>query len=526
MSVIVRNIRIDAKKTDSDAIFMAKKIIGIKDIKGEIAKKGIDLRKGKVTFVYSVVFDEIENEDTFVEKLSNRDVSIINKEKIEFVIGSNPLTTPPVICGFGPAGIFAGLILAQNGYNPIIFEGGSDVDSRTEKVTNYWTNNSLDTRCNVQFGEGGAGTFSDGKLTTRISDKRCSLVLDQLVRFGAPKEILYLSKPHLGTDNLREIVKNIRNEIISLGGKIYFDDKIIDLTIKNDRIIEVKSEKQGVIPCSHLILAIGHSARDTYEMLYEKGISMDLKAFSVGIRAEHLQENLNKSLYKSYYPSPNLPQGEYQLSHREGERCCYSFCMCPGGTVVASASEENTIVTNGMSNFMRDEKNGNSAICVNVTPQDFGSNHPLSGVNFQRQLEKKAYELGGKNGNAPISTLKAFLNNEKSSKLGCISPSYTGGTTFANLNDLFPTFVNCMLKKGFAAFERNIRGFSDGDTILTGVESRTSAPLRITRNEGFESINVRGLYPCGEGSGYAGGIVSAAVDGIKVASAIMERYAP
>jgi hypothetical protein len=391
---------------------------------------------------------------------------------------------------------------------------------------------------NVQFGEGGAGTFSDGKLTTGISNKLCKKVLHDFVKFGAPEEILYLSKPHIGTDNLINIIRNIRNYIISKGGTFLFNSKVVDFKIENGKITSVyyistensnnisntynKSKTTNIneIKTDNVILAIGHSSRDTFETLYKKGISMEAKNFSIGVRIEHLQKDINMAQYGNV-TKLKLPPAEYKLAyHSPSGRSCYSFCMCPGGVVMASSSEPNTIVTNGMSYFLRDKENANSAVLVNVTPDDFDKTTPLGGIYFQKDLEEKAFVLGGSNYFAPVQRFEDFLNNRKNTKLGDIIPSYKPGVTFANLNEIFPEFVSQTLKEGILDFDKKIHGFANPDSILVGVETRSSSPVKIQRDDNLMTY-IKGMYPCGEGPGYAGGIMSAAVDGIKCAMKIM-----
>ena len=427
----------------------------------------------------------------------------------------------PVIIGAGPSGLFAALTFVENGLSPIIIEQGECVENRKNTVDIFLKNGKLNPLSNVQFGEGGAGTFSDGKLTTGISSPLCKKVLQEFVNFGAPEQILYLSKPHIGTDNLIHIIKNIREYIISKGGTFLFNTKVVDLNIKNGKISSVICNTNAEIPVSHLVLAIGHSSRDTFSMLYKKGVRMEKKNFSVGVRVEHLQEDINKAQYGTI-TKLDLPPAEYKLAyHSPSGRSCYTFCMCPGGVVMASSSEENTIVTNGMSYFLRNGKNANSAVLVNVVPEDFKDSSPLSGMYFQKDLEEKAFYLGGANYFAPVQRLEDFINNKKSEFIGSITPSYLPGFTLSNLNDILPDFVSNTLKEGFNYFDTKLKGFANPDSILTGVETRSSSPVRILRNEDFVS-NILGIYPCGEGAGYAGGIMSAAVDGIKCANAILE----
>ncbi len=428
-----------------------------------------------------------------------------------------------VIAGFGPAGMFAALTLAEYGYKPLVLERGGDVDSRTAKVTAFWKNGTFDRQSNVQFGEGGAGTFSDGKLTTRIKDPLCRHILKKFTEFGAPEEILTKAKPHIGTDKLRGIVKLMRERIIELGGEVRFNSAVTDLKIQNCNINAVEVNSVETINTAAVIFAVGHSARDTFEMLNRKGICLEAKPFSIGARIEHTQESVNKSLYGKQYDNPVLPKGEYQLSYRQGERAVYTFCMCPGGYVVPSQSEENTIVTNGMSEFSRNGANANSALVVSVSPDDYGKN-PLDGVEFAKKIEQKAYTLAGSNYSAPACTAGKLLGDRTSLSGSVLTPTYSLGVTECDFTQLFPKFVTDMMSTGLRCFSKKMKCFGESDAVLTGPETRTSSPVRILRNENMQSVSVNGLYPCGEGAGYAGGIMSAAVDGVKAAEKIIARY--
>ncbi len=491
-----------------------------------IIKKSIDARKkNDIKFNYSVdVF--CEKEKRILSKIHDKDIKLEEIKEIETIkLGTQKLNFRPVVVGFGPAGIFAALTLARQGYKPIVYERGEDVDKRTETVEKFWSTGELNLESNVQFGEGGAGTFSDGKLTTRIKDHRCTFVLDELIKAGAPSEIKYESKAHVGTDLLKGVVKNIREEIKDLGGEVNFNSKLEKITYENGNLksIIVNGEE---ISCEALILAIGHSSRDTYEMLYKEKVSMDAKAFAIGVRIEHPQELINISQYGENFDHPKLHAADYRLTYQSERlgRGIYSFCMCPGGMVVAAASEEGRLVSNGMSYHARDLKNANSALVVTVSPEDFEGNSPLRGMEFQRYYENLAFKLGGGNYKAPVQLVGDFMKDRVSSKLGQVVPSYTAGYEFKELKNCLPDYVVEALKEGIANFDKKIKGYANEDAVLTGIETRTSAPVRLNRNETLESTNVCGLYPTGEGAGFAGGIISAAVDGIKVAEHIIQKF--
>ena len=427
----------------------------------------------------------------------------------------------PVIIGTGPAGLFCGLVLARAGFRPILLERGSSVRERMRKVNEFWNGGPLDPQCNVQFGEGGAGTFSDGKLNTLIKDPsgRHAFVLKCFVRAGAPEEILYVQKPHIGTDALVEIVENIRNEIIRLGGEFHFDSCVTDLIIEGSTLkgLVINHKKQLQTKCA--VLAPGHSARDTYQMLLERKLTITPKAFAIGVRIEHPQEMIGMSQYGPVYR--DLPAASYKLTHRaDNGRNVYTFCMCPGGYVVNASSEEGRTVVNGMSLHDRAGDNANSAVIVNVVPEDFGSDHPLAGVEFQRRWESLAYREG--RGSVPVQLFKDFEAGVVSEAYGDIRPAHKGAVKFGDLNHCLPDYVCAGLKDGIRAFGKKIRGFDREDALLSGVETRSSSPVRIERDDSCSS-NIRGIYPCGEGAGYAGGITSAAIDGIRVAEAVARQ---
>lgn len=492
----------------------------------KIIKESIDARnKDNIKFNYSVELKH-KDEEKLVNKIHDKDVRIDNdKYEPDIQYGNEILNNRPVVVGLGPAGLFAALMLAEKGFTPLVIERGENVDKRTETVNNFWKTGKLNLESNVQFGEGGAGTFSDGKLTTRIKDRRCDYVLEALVNCGAPEEIKYIGKPHVGTDILKDVVKNIRNRIIELGGKVLFSSKLEYIKSKDGKVKSILVN-ENEIPCEALVLALGHSSRDTYEMLNNIGVFMESKAFAVGVRIEHPQEIINVSQYGKFANHPRLKAADYKLTYQSHRlnRGVYSFCMCPGGVVVAAASEEGRLVSNGMSYHARNLENGNSALVVTVTPEDFEGSSVLKGMEFQRHYEELAYKLGGGNFVAPIQLLGDFMNDKKSTKLGTVTPSYKPGYEMTDLRGCLPNYVVDSLKEGVLNFDRKIKGYGMNDAILTGIETRTSAPVRLTRNDNLESISLKGLYPAGEGAGFAGGIISAAVDGIKVAEKIIQKY--
>lgn len=493
----------------------------------QIFKKSIDARKkDKICFVYTVDV-KLHNEARVLGKHNARGISLAPDLSYKAVpLGTEEMIERPVVIGMGPAGLFAGLLLVRNGYKPIILERGEDVDSRTKKVNRFWHQGLLDTESNVQFGEGGAGTFSDGKLTTLINNKRCRTVLEEFIKAGAPPEILYKSKPHIGTDILKTVVKNIRQEIISYGGEVRFNAKVTDFIIEDGNIKGVIIDNNEELCCQVVLLATGHSARDTYEVLLRRGVAMSQKPFSIGLRIEHPQDFIDRAQYGDAAGHPALGAADYKLVyHSPHGRSAYTFCMCPGGYVVAAASEERGVVTNGMSESKRDGKNANAAILVGVKPADYNSPHPLAGVEFQRKWERQAYKLAGENYRAPSQLTGDFLADRPSTGWGRVQPTYQPGVVLAPLKDCLPHYVIETLKEAIGYFDTRIKGFAMPDSILTGVETRSSAPVRINRDENAQA-NIRGLYPMGEGAGYAGGIMSSAVDGIKTAEKVMVKYAP
>ena len=532
----INNIKMPINHNDDDLKKAVENMLDInkKEFKSfEITGQAIDARnKNNIIYVYSVDIALI-NEDKY------KDLPNVRKmEKSEYIVEKVELKNRkrPVIVGSGPSGLFAALILAEAGLKPIIIEQGKKVEERQKDVYNFFKDGKFNKYSNVQFGEGGAGTFSDGKLTTNTNNFRMQKVYSEFILAGAEKKISYMSKPHVGTDKLIGIMKNIRKKIEDLGGEYRFQNKLVSITYENSKIteaiIEILSDKSDTedeihneiykIDTDIVILAIGHSSRDTFYMLNEKNIKMERKIFSVGVRIEHKQSMINHSQYGKF--ADKLPAAEYKLSVKsENGRGVYTFCMCPGGVVVPAASEEGRLVVNGMSYSKRNLENANSAILVNVYPDDFGEGGVLAGVEFQRKLEEKAFELGGNDYKAPVQLFGDFVKNIKSEKLGKVKPSYAKGYKFANLNECFPDYINISLKEGIQLMDRKIKGFADYDAVLSAVESRSSSPVKIPRNEKFFS-NIDGIIPCGEGAGYAGGIMSAAVDGIKCAEAVIEYY--
>ena len=522
----VRQIKVDVLLDNDDtrlnALIRKIKLKKENILTYKISKQSLDARdKNNIFYVYEMIV-KIKNEDIYLENNKNKDITYYEEEHYSFEkTGTNKVQNSIVIVGSGPAGLFASYILAENGYKPIIIERGKKIEERIKDVENFWNYNILNKNSNVQFGEGGAGTFSDGKLNTLIKDKnnRMKKVFNTFVECGAPEEILFSYKPHIGTDKLRNVIINMRNKIISMGGTFLYETTLTNIVVKNNKLEKIIVKEKDEIKCDALILAIGHSARDTFEMLYEKNIAMQNKPFAVGLRIQHNQNMINESQYGKKYAN-FLGASSYKLTHQINGRGVYTFCMCPGGFVVNASSEEKRLVVNGMSNYNRDEKNANSAIIVTVNENDYGTNI-LDGVRYQRKLEEKAYEIGS--GLIPVQLFKDYKNNKTSNNFNNILPIFKGKYNFSNLNALFSKEINDSLKESIEFYGKKIKGFNNDDAILAGVESRTSSPVKIIRNENYES-NILGVFPCGEGAGYAGGITSAAVDGIKVAEAIGKIY--
>lgn len=510
-------------------------------IRFDIYKRGVDARKSHaILYVYSIDV-EVKNEVKLLAKF-RKDPHVKPKPDTEYKYVAMAHTSSeanskrgensnaqmrPVVVGFGPAGIFAALILAQSGFKPIVLERGKAVRERTKDTWGLWRKNKLNPESNVQFGEGGAGTFSDGKLYSQIKDPKHygRKVLQEFVKAGAPEEILYVSHPHIGTFRLVGMVEEMRNTIIALGGEIRFESRVEDIELENGKVRGVMLQTGEHIATRHLVLAVGHSARDTFEMIHKRGIYIEAKPFSIGFRIEHPQSLIDKARYGKSYSEDLLSKvgaADYKLVHHASNgRSVYSFCMCPGGTVVAAASEPERVVTNGMSQYSRNERNANAGIVVGITPEIDYPGDPLAGMHFQRQWESRAYVLGGSNYQAPGQLIGDFLANKPSTKFGEVIPSYTPGVHLTNLDTALPEFAITAIREAIPAFAKQIQGFDFYDGVLTGVETRTSSPIRIKRDDdSLQSINTKGLYPTGEGAGYAGGILSAAVDGIRVAEAV------
>jgi len=499
--------------------------VGENDIKSiYVLRRSVDARED-VELVYTVAVDAADE-----EKVLRR---IHNKKVFRYVPAPayalpGPVAPPelsPVVVGAGPAGLFAALVLAKAGAKPILLERGRTVEQRQADVERFWQTGELDVRSNVQFGEGGAGAFSDGKLNTGTKDPRHRFILEELVSCGAPEDILIDAKPHVGTDMLHISLKNLRKELLSLGTDIRFESRLTGLRTENGSLAGITVEGPECVyalPCRQLVLAVGHSARDTFEMLHAAKVPMEAKPFAVGVRIEHLQADMDAVQYKKYAGHPGLPVSTYKLScHLPDGRAAYSFCVCPGGEVVAAASEENRVVTNGMSRFARDGKNINGGFLVNVTPEDFGGDGPLAGVEFQQKLEDAAFRLGGGGYRAPAQRIEDFLENRPSTGPGSVTPTYRPGVKWTNLRECLPDFVCDTLAQALPVLDQKLRGYAAPDAVLTAVESRSSSPVRIPRDESGQSA-LRGLYPCGEGAGYAGGILSAAEDGMRCAEKIIQ----
>lgn len=533
----IRQLKLPVTHTEEDLrTAICRKLRSDSRFTYEISKYSIDSRrKDDLKYVYTVLVN-VEDESRILKKFT-RDVNVSAYKPVIYQIpqtGQEQLAHPPVIVGAGPAGLFCALMLAKAGYQPIVIERGADIDSRVEDVETFWQKGVLQPDSNVQFGEGGAGTFSDGKLNTLVKDKygRNHKVLEIFAEYGAPKEILTDSKPHIGTDLLRTVIKNMRNDMIHAGGSIRFHTKLTDIrTDEAGNLTEaiVCTDQDGkqaeyAIPASVLVLAPGHSARDTFSMLYEHHMQIEPKPFAIGLRIMHKRQMINRAQYGDSEAAKQLPTASYKLTYQAPDgRGVFTFCMCPGGFVVNASSEPGMLAVNGMSNHDRMADNSNSALIVTVTPEDYESDHPLAGVAFQRRWEKAAYEAG--NGMVPVQRFEDMKNQTITSAFGSIVPEIKGGYRMADLNKCLPDYIIHDIIMAIQDFDHKIAGFADGDAVLAGVETRTSSPVKIPRDMMFES-SIHGVYPCGEGAGYAGGITSAAMDGLKIYEAIAGRYAP
>lgn len=522
MPFLLRNLTLQPGEDEGRLAVLAARCFGLDAaalLQFRILRKGVDARKKpRVLLVYTVSFN-VTDEAGFWKRHQGTPNFEQLPEEIPQLFTRRSSGEPVVIVGMGPAGLFCALRLAAYGIPVTMLERGKPVEERVQDVARFWRDGALDPESNVQFGEGGAGTFSDGKLTCRLRDPNTGWVLDQLIRFGAPPEIRYQAKPHVGTDRLRRVVASLRAGLLESGAELRFATCLTDLVSSDGQLSAVRSNQQDELPCRHLVLAIGHSARDTYALLSRKNLVMEPKPFAIGLRVEHPQELIDRIQYGT--PHPALPRADYALTYNNDltKRSCYSFCMCPGGLVVASSSEPEMVTVNGMSNLGRDSGRANSALVVNVRPEDFDGSDPLAGVRFQQQWERTAFIAGGGSYHAPAQNLLSFIGQGNG---GCQS-SYRPGVVEADLSTVLPEYVTTTLREGIVSFDRKMKGFVTREATLTGVETRTSAPLRILRNENLQSPTLQGLYPCGEGAGYAGGIMSAALDGVRVADKIAEQ---
>jgi uncharacterized FAD-dependent dehydrogenase len=528
----VSEIKLDLDHTEqelADAICYKLAIKSAELLNYSIYKRSYDARRSAMCLIY-IVDVNLTDEAAIAKRLHNERHICPTPDMSYHYVGKAPanLTERPLVVGFGPCGVFAALVLAQMGFKPIVLERGKEVRERTQDTWGLWRKNTLNPESNVQYGEGGAGTFSDGKLYSQVRDRRYlgRKVIEEFVKAGAPEEIVYVNRPHIGTFRLVGMVEKMRQNIIDLGGEVRFEHKVSDILVaEQDSIRQIRGvvlTDGSEIASNHVVMALGHSSRDTFKVLFERGVYIEAKPFSIGFRVEHPQSIIDTARLGKNAGHPLLGAADYRLVHHAANgRSVYSFCMCPGGTVVAAASEPEHLVTNGMSQYSRNERNANAAIVVGITPEDFPSAHPLAGIELQRKLESKAFILGGSDYCAPAQLIGDFLANKPSKELGSVVPSYKPGIKLGSLAEALPAYAIEAIREAIPEFNKKIRGFSMKDAIFTGVETRTSSPIRIKRDDiSFESINTRGLYPAGEGAGYAGGILSAGIDGIEVAEAV------
>lgn len=523
----IQNIRLPLNYQERDLRQAAARKLHISDSQIQevkVRRRSVDARKkDAVTFLFTLDI-RTEGERRILQKCRDKDVHPVTDKPYRIPACTSGLR--PVVIGFGPGGMLAAYVLAKAGLRPIVLERGCPVEERMQHVHHFRQTGVLLPESNVQFGEGGAGTFSDGKLNTGIKDSRIRFVLETFAACGAPEEILWQAKPHIGTDKLTAVVRNIRTRIQAMGGEVRFGARFTGFSATDGKLRSIRYVQNGQlheIACTDAILAPGHSARDTMEMLYQNGLPLAQKPFSMGVRIEHLQEEINKACYGTFYDHPALGAADYKLAvHLPNGRSLYTFCMCPGGEVVAASSEEGRLAVNGMSCFARDGRNANSALLVGITPEDFGGTHPLAGMHLQRKIEQAAYEVSQSYA-APVILAGDFLNRRESTAFGSVQPTYTPETVFASPDRYLPAYICETLRLGIPEMDKRLHGFAAPDAVLTGVESRSSSPVRILRGEDYSSIAVKGLYPCGEGAGYAGGITSAAVDGIHCAEAVLQK---